>query len=378
MQRLLRSLTHRTRQRILPGFLLALGLTISDAQAQDMPDALAQAHIQRALSDIKTGHQDKAESRFRWLLMSDRASPDRTARYLHALALLSRERPLRFAARANLTPSSNLQRDSSEDSFLIFPLDDPESGTSFSLGTTMTATHAYRDGRALSGALSLDGTLATAEELDNSRLALSLNHDWLTAGRTTRLSLTHGQRRYKDLASRSSTPDYDEWSLGLSTSRWRDGGVRLSYAVSLSQRDYEERDYMDGLTGRLSAAYSKPLADLGRLTLRGSLAQADVEKDHYSYQELELGLSFARHEKNGLGWELGLARSWRDYEDDFAPLDVPREDRSNAISFGLSHDKLKLRDMTPRLSCTFSDQSSNVALYTFDSLDCSATLRHDF
>ncbi|WP_321363018.1 surface lipoprotein assembly modifier [uncultured Celeribacter sp.] len=358
------------------GAMIAFGS--GSTVAQDMPDALAWAHIQRALSDIDAGHEDKAERRFRWLLMHDRGNAERSERYQHALMLLRRERPLRFSVWGNVTPSSNLQRNSSEDSFLIFPLDDPESGASFSLGTTLRFSHAYREGHSVTGALSLDRTFATAEELDNTSLSFALSHEWLSVGRMTAVSVSRSVRGYKDLDSRSSTPDYNDWAFGLSMTEWRDEGRQLSTSISLRQRDYKDRDYMDGLTGHLRASYSQPVADLGRLTFQGALGKADLRRDVYSYEELELGIRFARHEKNGLDWELGLARIWRDYEDDFAPLTDPRQDRTHRISLGLSHDKLKLRDMTPQLRCSYSDQSSNVALYAFESLDCSASLSYDF
>lgn len=48
------------------------------------------------------------------------------------------------------------------------------------------------------------------------------------------------------------------------------------------------------------------------------------------------------------------------------------------MTLSLSHDRITLREMTPRLSCSYQDQNSNVALYAFESIDCTMSLQHRF
>lgn len=367
------------RQRHLPGVsLLAAMYLVGTPAAQAMPSDLAQAYINSALADVKAGMPEKARRRFRWLVLHDRDSADRTARYLHALTLLDEDQPLHFGVRAALAPSTNLKRDSSEDRFLIFPLDDPQSGVSLSLGASVSASDTYRDGRRLTGTIDLERTVATADELDATRLGATLRHEWLSAGQVREAALGLTRRVYPDLSDRSKSPDYVERRLSYAASFWRDGGVTFGYTAELADRDYAERDYMAGVTGTISARFSRPLADLGRITVEGAIANADVQNDSYSFQALGLGISFARQERNGLGWDVGLAHDWRDYVDDFAYLQEPRRDRVTKISLGLSHKDVTFSEMVPKLTCTFSDQRSNVALYTFDSLDCSVALGYAF
>ncbi len=353
-------------------------LSFSTTTLNAMPTEVAQGHIRSALADVNAGELEKAQRRFRWLTLQDFDSPERTARYLHAIALLDRERPVTFSTRASLVPSTNVTRASSEDTFLIFPLDDPENGVSFSVGASARASLSYRDGRSLIGSLDFDKTIASIEELDNTRLGGTLQHEWLSAGQIKQVSLSYAQRSYSDLADRSLSPDYDEWRFHYGASFFHDSGLNYGYTFELNDRNYIERNYMDGVTKAISARFSERLADYGRITVEGTLSNANVENDRYSYVALSLGAKFSRQERNGFSWDLGLGRDWRDYSKNFYSMSEPRSDRTNKISLGVSHRKVTFREAVPKLTCAFSDQNSNVALYTFNSIDCSLALSYSF
>ena len=75
---------------------------------------------------------------------------------------------------------------------------------------------------------------------------------------------------------------------------------------------------------------------------------------------------------------MNYSKAWRDYDDIFTALSYAREDDVDTLSVGVSHRDIKIQGMIPRVTCSARQQTSNVALYTYDSVDCSMSLNHAF
>ncbi len=58
------------------------------------------------------------------------------------------------------------------------------------------------------------------------------------------------------------------------------------------------------------------------------------------------------------------------YDADFAAVDYARRDEIYRFGVSLSDSRIKLLGSTPKLSCGYKVQSSNIALYTSSTTDC--------
>jgi hypothetical protein len=236
---------------------------------------------------------------------------------------------------------------------------------------------AYAMGRELSANLSFGSALYKEESLRNTTQKLTLAHRWLISGAQYTLSVSTDRARYPDLDTRTSP---NSWARGLAfgTTRVLDNGHQIALRLSFSDRVFEERDYLDGLTTTLSASYTLPIGPRSKLTILGGASKANLAAEHYAYEGVNLGATYSQSQKNGLSWSLGYKASWQDYDDIFTGLSYARADTKQTFSASLAHRDVRIVDMIPRLSCSSQVNTSNVALYDHTAVDCSISLQFDF
>lgn len=352
------------------------------AQALDARQALAQVRLAQA--DVKAGDIGRALRRFEWLLFNDTDSVKRSKFYQDALRQLTAERPLSFGMSAAVLPSSNVTRSSSETifhteigDFVIGDSEDDTSGVGLRLQANGAYTHTYALGREVSANLSFSSALYKTESLRSTTQKLTLAHRWREPGAQYTLSTSLDRAIYPDLDTGTSP---NSWARGLAfgTTHMRNSGHQVSLKLSLSDRVYSERDYLDGLTTTLSASYSLPTSPRSRLTFLGGLATANLQAEHYSYTGYNLGASYSFLHQNGLSWALGYKASKQDYDDIFTGLSYARADSTKTVTASVSHRDIQIAGKVPRLSCSTLTNTSNVALYDYTSVDCSLTLQFDF
>lgn len=366
-------------------YACALSLCLSSAPLPSAAQALdAQAiaaHIQRAQQDAKAGEYAKALRRFEWLLLNDTADAKRSTAYQNTIKDLTEKKPLSFGASANIIPSTNIRRTSSQTQFDLgnttFTVDEEESGIGLRLSGNAALRHAYRPGRDIAVRINLSAALYDSEDLRAFGQSLSLTHRWLTPGTTYSFAGIATQTLYEDLEDRASP---DNWSRGLAFSAQHAFGQgREGFAsLSVNERVFDERDFSNGVTSTLSGAYAFPVSKYGKVTFRGSISSANLQEDRFAYEGATLGSSYSHTSQNGLSWSAGYSYALRDYQDVFAGGLPERSDRSSALSIALSHRDLRLKDLTPRLTCTALRQNSNIPLYDYNSIDCAISLQHSF
>ena len=73
-----------------------------------------------------------------------------------------------------------------------------------------------------------------------------------------------------------------------------------------------------------------------------------------------------------------LSANLRLYDTDFAAVNYARRDEIYRVGLSLSDSRLKLMGVTPKLSCGYRVQSSNIALYSSNTTDCRIGWSYNF
>ena len=346
------------------------------------PSAALQ-HLRKAQSDAKAGKFTSATRRLEWLIHTDVDSAARTETYQRALRQLLGQKPLTFAVSGALLSSTNVSRTSSEEVFHTDIGDftigggDETSGLGLRLGLTGTWRHAYALGRDVSVTAKISTSYYDDISLRSTTPTLTLSHRWLTAGARYTVSAFAADTMYPTIDGRAA-PDSTAFGLSFQSNYVLSGDRAASLSATWSDRTYDERSHLDGTTASFAGTYTFPVTDTGKVTLTGGWATASLNSEHLSYSGPRVGIGYAHQSGGGLGLSVNYSKAWRDYDDIFTALSYARADDVDTISIGLSHRDVKIRGMTPRLTCSAKNQTSNVALYTYDSVDCFMSLNHAF
>ncbi|MEE2945582.1 MAG: surface lipoprotein assembly modifier [Pseudomonadota bacterium] len=362
------------------GLLLCAFALPTAAMDADLRDQ----HISLAQSDLKQGRWDKSLARFRWLLLESNPDPQFAIAYQNTIASITNENPLSFGLNFALLPSTNVSKASSHSvfstllgDFTIDSAEDRQSGIGLHFGASATYSHVYERGRTLFISTGLSTNLYEQKELQVAQGGVTLGHEWLSAGRQIRLTLARNSYRYHDIDDRDA-PDFKSSKLSFDSYHRLNARWSLRAHASLQDSEYKERPYNSGRHKNISFTPKFQLNAQNALSLKLGYQDVNIEAPHLSFEGRSLGVFWDRVERNGMRWGLGAERVWRAYDSQFPTLSVNRSDRVTDLILSASHPKLKIRDMTPKLRCTYRNHGSNVALYDYKSTDCSVTFSYQF
>ncbi len=365
-------------KRLLAGACCLFASTVSA-----MDSATALAHFKRAHLEAEAGQTKQAQRRLEWLLREDRESPVRSKAYQVALSKLLQETPLSFSFTAGLSIADNPQRSSSADVFetdlgrFDIASDDDGVGFGLTLGADLRYRHAYSVGRIVEARLGATGLVHEFDALQYFKPEVRLSHIWQGAGRSYTVSAYQNAGIYPDLEGRDD-PDYRALGISAMGRSALGQGRSVSGFLRLEDRQYQELDHLTGQTYGLGGSYVLPTPVGGRVTVSGQLARADLTAAHYSYWSVGGSVAYADTTAGGLSWSLGAGQTWRDYDGLFTALSYAREDREARVFIGLSHEDIHFNALQPRLNCSYSKQTSNVALFQNDGVSCSVRVNHRF
>ncbi|WP_177213003.1 porin family protein [Celeribacter neptunius] len=335
-------------------------------------DPTAQLAIAEAWA--QAGQQRRAEAFLRHLL-ADPTQQENAALYLAALSELARRYPLQFSASFALLPSTNIKNTSSEPYFDTlwgrFLIDDGGKETS-GVGVEAAAQLLYR--RPISHGLSVELGSSLRRiwypepELRywRGRLSVDLKSD--VQASSFRAGL-HADRVYY---SEVEEPSSDRLSTGLhgSWSRRLSGAETLSASGVIEYRDYLDKDTLSGRYGSLGLGWSKRVMATGGLTLGGTLERSTPSLEYHRYwgASLRAGYNFDLSDTLRAGVDFGA--TLRQYDTAFPSVDFARRDEIYRIGVSLSSSRIKIMGSTPKLSCSYKVQTSNIALYSSETTDC--------
>ena len=340
--------------------------------------------FRRALvrSLIALGDLDAAIDQIDILLQAEN-NPDERRRLLDLRARLDARRPGGLTFGVSLTPSTNVNRATSNvEAPLLFGLEGTidetrESGVGLTLSFGGFRRHFLGQGRVIEGSLSTSYTAFSDSAYNRASVTGALAYSvpaqnglWITRAAASAFL-------YRD-----ETDDAQRFSLSQSR-RWATESGRLwEVTGTVLHTDYQDpSSNIYDSNGIDLGAVTRRNMDGGRwLTLSFGLGYTDARDDRFSYLAPRVGAEYGS--RVGDTWILsgGPVLSLKAYDEDFGLLtDGPREDVSYGLKLSVLNTAWRVRGAVPRLSCLAERTNSNVVFYdNRNVVECSIGLSRQF
>jgi hypothetical protein len=332
------------------------------------------AQLSLAEAFARDGQVRRAEAFLRYLLRQ----PDQARNevyYLAALAKLQSRFPFVASASFAALPSTNIRNTSSRTVFdtLLgqFKIDDGGDETS-GIGVNVGVKGLYRkplaDGFSFELGTSLHRIWYGEPELRYWRGRLTADLVWLEAAQDLRVGL-HADRIYYtdvegDSSDRIASGIHGHWSRELPQD------TRLSINGLVEYRDYLDKSSFTGPYASLGLGWGKRFDNSAALFLGGSIERSKPSLDYYRYWGTTLRAGYDTNITDTLRGGVNISATLRHYDSDFPAVNYIRQDEIYRIGVSLSDKRIKIMGGTPKLSCGYRIQNSNIALYEATSTDC--------
>ncbi|MDO6458472.1 porin family protein [Celeribacter halophilus] len=332
------------------------------------------AQLSLAEAFARGGQVRRGEAFLRYLLRQ----PDQAQNevyYLAALAKLQSRYPFVASASFAALPSTNIRNTSSQTVFdtLLgrFEIDDGGDETS-GIGVDVGVKGLYRqslaDGFSFEFGTSLHRIWYGEPELRYWRGRLTADLIWLEATQDLRVGL-HADRIYytdveEDSSDRIASGIHGHWSRALPQD------TRLSLNGLAEYRDYLDKGSLSGPYASLGLGWSKRFDNSALFFLGGSIERSKPSLDYHRYWGTTMRAGYDTNITDTLRGGINLSATLRHYDSDFSAVDYARQDEVYRIGVSLSDKRIKIMGGTPKLSCSYKIQNSNIALYEATSTDC--------
>lgn len=299
--------------------------------------------------------------------------------YRSFLSAIDKNQPVTLSGFLSVLPSTNINRgtanttfDSSLGKFVIDPESQAESGVGVQVGLAGSFRQVVDPKRRISLNWSVFGTHYESTRYNSvvGRLALSyeqvsLNGRWSVA--------PYIRKTYR-------RDEADNAARGFRFDLQRRLSKKNSLSLSLlhERRNYVVQDHQDGPFSRASLSINHQIA--ASLSIAGGLEieRNSPEAKHLKFNGTKLFTAVSQTWIGGLQTTFGLAVGTRHFDGDFPLTENPRADEFYKISIGLHHSGINVRGFTPRLSCSHTENHSNVSFYDYGATECQATISRNF
>jgi tetratricopeptide (TPR) repeat protein len=134
-------------------------------------------------------------------------------------------------------------------------------------------------------------------------------------------------------------------------------------------QNYDDRDYQNGNLITANLGMTQILSPSVRLAIGLPLAKEVANTDHLSHLDKGLVVTLEREWKGGVVSEFTASYTNAEYDGNFPSFTMPRSDDVSSIRVGLRSRAINIRGFTPEVSYTFTDSSSNIVFYDYQSHD---------
>jgi len=350
-------------------------------QLSQSPDNRA-LRFQYAQVSYQTDRYDAAKYHLQQLM---RTSPN--ARDLQQLqeayATVVEESPWSFGLNFSILPSTNINKTSSNEIFetplgplLIVSGGDEESGVGLRYGARVNYESPLSSGATLTYGLELNRSQYPADRLNETDGTVRLTwSNYSLSGRTT---ITPYVTRYVYDVSDGDSSDSTRYGLRVGYEHFLTSDSSIAGAFTAENRNYDEKDYLDGSFFSTSLSYQNQISETYHLRLQTSVSASTPEQDHLRYIGVSMSGELTRPVQDWGTVGVSLGVGMRQHESNFPLLGEPREDRSASIGMSFRSQQIRVLGSSPKLSCQVQQNWSNVALYEYQSTDCAVTFERNF
>jgi hypothetical protein len=339
------------------------------------------AQLSLAEAYARQGQVARSEAFLKHLLR-DPAQGDHVDAYLKALSKLQHRYPVVASASVAFLPSTNIANASSETVFDTvlgrFEIDgggEETSGVGVELGARGTYRKPLGEGLSFEITAALNRIWYDAPELRYWRGRVTADVVGVGVAAQWRAG-SHADRIYYDAvngqsADRIALGAHGNWSQTVNET------TRLTLSALAEYRKYLDKDSLSGPYASLGAGWSKALGAVGAgaprgatLSWGGSVERSKPSLDYHRYWGATARVGYAQNLTDTLRGGVSMSATLKLYDADFAAVDYARRDEIYRFGVSLSDSRIKLLGSTPKLSCGYKVQSSNIALYTSSTTDC--------
>jgi tetratricopeptide (TPR) repeat protein len=366
---------------------LAEGLILADQKRYDeaarifreilteAPDfELARLELTSAL--VRSGQREAALYHAQRLAAT--TDNERFRQDLEALLEASQGRPWGVSLSFGIEPSTNLNRGSSQETIAVgdtnLVIDNQaKEGVALQLGATAFRRWSLNEnwGLTLSGGVAhrqvISGESANETSL-SFRLPLTrrLERGPLSFGPFYERTFSDGSR-YRDRAGL-------EASLSVSPQPDRTWFARGSWA----EQDYSTLDYLDGYRRSLRIGYARQTSAALSWGIDASLLRETSGLEHLNHSDFGLGAFVERDWRSGITTAFRADVVQENYDGVFPSKSFARADTETRLRVSVRNRNWQIGPVTPELSYTFTNSSSNVEFYDYDSHDVGIALSSRF
>lgn len=157
---------------------------------------------------------------------------------------------------------------------------------------------------------------------------------------------------------------YGYWSHSLGDRPW------LNLSAMAEHREYLEDDVFSGPYATVGVQWGKRLASGDTLSLWGALERSRPSLGYHRDGGQSCGRNPSATLSKTFRAGVSLGTTLRVHDDDFIATNPPRRDNVYRIGLSVSDSRIRLFDTTPRLSCEYEMQQSNIALHEMNPTVC--------
>ena len=352
---------------------------------------------------LTTGRYDAAQTQLDMLKRVD-SNPQMQAGYQQMLSIIAQNRPFGISGVFAFLPSTNINKGTSNTVFdtvlgtlVIDPESRPDSGVGLQLGVSgyfrkvinersrislqwSAAQNFYQNPRnaSITGEISIPYEVRFAK--GGFSLAPYYRASWGSL-KTSDASGTYGDPVYIPAAYAENA--FTLQATGLrAAADWRVSAQnRLALALTYEERDYPHASYQNGAfsseTLRFSRQISPSLSYQIGATFEQSIPFAGTSA-HLAYNGGKLFASVNKAWDGGLRTGFGLEAGYRQFIGDFPLTTAPRADDFYGVNFSLSHARVQIAGFVPSLRCDYTLNTSNVAFFDFEVVNCTIGISKEF
>ncbi len=321
---------------------------------------------------------DVAEFHFKELMEVDKNTDMRDS-YQNFIGSIQRNKPFGYSVGFAALPSTNVNRGSINQYFDTtlgrFVIDDDSKAES-GVGAQISGSAFYRhqinktDRVVLSGFVA--GNLYANDEFDSLSNRLSINFekrksDWYFA------LGPYFQRNWKNDDSSNSVPGV-QFAVGKRINeKWS-----ALFSSLYEYRFYDIQDRNDGGYVSGTASVTRHFGQTLAVSVGLGVERSNPEKDYARYNGVKAVLQASKQWKGGLFTSAKLEGTERFYDNKFPLLGYERRDDVLKVSGTVGHNAISYKGFTPRLTCAYTYNQSNVSLYEYNAAECQVGLTRDF
>lgn len=319
-----------------------------------------------------------AQYHFEALLAIDQ-NPQMRSGYRRFLNVIHENKPIGFSGYVALVPSSNVNRgtnntvfDTTLGQFVIDSTSQAVTGVGAQVGVSGFLRHVINPVSRIS--LNWNATATRYEDTDFNSTSgvVDLKYERLTDKGGWSIS------PYARKTLRADDADNDARGLTFALRHRLSDRTQFSGSLTRETRRYDLQDYQNGPFSAMNAGLRYQVTP--SLSVSGGLGleYSRPEAEHLKYDGAKLTLGLSRSWQGGTQANFGLEYGRRDFIGVYPLTTAPREDQFYKVSVGVQNSRINWGGFTPRVTCSHSINTSNVAFFDYDATECNAQLSRNF